>query len=126
MALYGFKSDGTQKGLEVTDSGELKISGSISSGSIVPAVATVSSLTSSLTSSQELLGSDASRLSAIIANDTGVDAFILYGDGTASATNYSLILYDGQSLEVNFAGDMQVVCASGASGRIQITELTAA
>jgi hypothetical protein len=121
--MYGFKANGSRKGIAVTDNGELKISGNLATAAALPDTAAVSSITTNLETSQQLFAADTDRLSAIVSNNTGVNAYILYGTGTASTTNYSFILYDGDSVQIEFAGPAQVICAAGASGRIQVTEL---
>ena len=84
--------------------------------------AALTAITASLTTSQQLYPASAGR--KIIANQTTTRAFVLLGSGTASATNYSYIVYPGDAVEDDFEGAAQVICEAGATGQINRTVLT--
>jgi len=84
--------------------------------------AVLTAITTNLTTSQQLYPASAGR--KIIANQTTTRAFVLLGSGTASATNYSYIVYPGAAVEDDFEGAAQVICEAGATGQINRTVLT--
>ena len=84
---------------------------------------TVSRVATSTTSGQ-LLAANAARVGWRVHNEAAVVLYVLFGTGTASATNYSVSVAAASSYEcsIPFAGAVQGVLASGAGSTAQITE----
>lgn len=89
-----------------------------------------SSSTSALTnvsgsaSTGTLLAANTSRKKAVIVNDSSATLYVLYGAGTASATNYTVRLYPNDTLiEENFNGILVGIWSS-ATGTARVTEMT--
>jgi hypothetical protein len=82
------------------------------------------------TSSQTLLAANLNRVFAAVYNGGSRNAYILLGSGTASPTNYSIVLLTGSYWEipVDYIGQLNVVwSSSGASaltGSAYVTELS--
>jgi hypothetical protein len=92
--------------------------------------ATTSSVTSvavTASAATQLLAANTSpRIFASLYNNTNKSAYILYGTGTASATNFSIVLLPQSYLEipVDWTGVVSEFSPSGASGNFLCTELT--
>lgn len=77
------------------------------------------------TTSASILAASAGRAGFIIVNDSAVVLYVLFGSGTASATNYTLTLAAGATYEqregaATYAGPITAVTASS-SGNAQVT-----
>jgi len=100
--------------------------GSISIGSQQAAVASVSSVADTATSTT-LLASNAARLGGSIYNDSSALLYVLYGTGTASATSYTARVYPNgfHTILGNYVGAIQGVWASDpGDGAARMTELS--
>jgi hypothetical protein len=75
---------------------------------------------------QLLAANTTPRIFASLYNNTNKSAYILYGSGTASATNFSIVLLPSSYLEVpvDWIGIVSEFSPSGASGNFLCTELT--
>lgn len=83
--------------------------------------ATVTSFTS--TSSAILKASNSSRKLLTIFNEGAGNLHVLYGNGTASTTNYSVRIASGDYLEVDkYTGQLTAIFAS--AGTARVTEIT--
>lgn len=99
---------------------------------VVTNKASTSSVTSvtATTSSQTLLAANLNRVFAAVYNGGSRNAYVLLGSGTASATNYTIVLLTGSYWEipVDYIGQINVIwSSSGASaltGSALVTELT--
>lgn len=99
----------------------LPVSGTVTTAAPVSNSATVTRVATTTTSGVAL-ASNASRKRAVIATETGT-TYILFGAGTASATNYTYALSANSVLEIPlWTGAIQVVRSAG-SGNIQVTEM---
>ena len=86
-------------------------------------VATVTAVADSA-SSQTLLAANGSRASFTIVNDSTVTLYVKYG-ATATSTDFTHKLLAGDTLfEDEYAGVVDGIWASDASGSARITELT--
>jgi hypothetical protein len=109
-------SDGTDaKVISVTSSGEINISDKGSTASAV------SSFTS--TSSATLQNANSSRNLLTIFNQGAGTLYVLYGSGTASASNYSVRLNPGDYLEIEkYTGQVNAIFDS--AGTALVTEIS--
>jgi hypothetical protein len=83
--------------------------------------ATATSFTS--TSSASLKASNSSRKLLTIYNEGAGNLYVLYGNGTASSTNYSVRLAAGDYLEIEkYTGDLTGIFAT--AGTAYVTEIT--
>jgi hypothetical protein len=84
----------------------------------------VSNQAVTLTSTEVL--SEERRIGASFVNLSTVDAYILLGDGTASATNYTVKLATGGNdiyeTPYNYSGPVQVVFSASGTGDLVITK----
>lgn len=118
---------GTPKMLAVDASGRL-ITAEGGAAVVPPATATVSSVNSGV-ASVVALASNVNRRGAIFTNDDANQARLLFGAGTASATNYSVtVAANGGSVVLEngeFTGAVQVIWDGDGSGALRVTEFTA-
>lgn len=97
------------------------VSGTVTTSNVTSNSITVTRVATSTTSGTAL-ASNASRKKAIIATETGT-TYVLFGAGTASATNYTYALSANTVLEILiWTGAIQAVRSAG-SGNIQVTEM---
>ena len=83
--------------------------------------ATVSNFTS--TTSATLKSSNSNRKVLTIYNEGAGNLHVLYGSGTASATNYSVKLFSGDYLEIDkYTGQVNAIFAT--AGTARVTEIT--
>lgn len=98
----------------------------VSSTAPTSATATVSSVPGSATSGT-LLAANASRKTAMLYNDSTAILYLLFGAGTASASNYTVQVPSGGYYElpssINFTGILVGIWAA-ANGAVKVTELT--
>lgn len=80
---------------------------------------TVGSFTSTV--SAQMLAANTSRKGLIIRNEGAGTLYVLYGTGTASATNYSFVLLTGDVLTDTYQGAVQGLFASAGTARTQET-----
>lgn len=74
-----------------------------------------------------LLAANTARLGAVLYNDANVAAFVKFG-ATAAADDFTIKILPGDSRELPVAaytGQIDAIWESGASGGMQVTELTA-
>jgi hypothetical protein len=118
--VSGGMVDSLYEPIKVDASGVVAVSGTVTlSGST--GEATVSSFTS--TSSATLKSSNSNRKLLTIFNEGAGNLHILYGNGSASTTNYSVRLSAGDYLEVDkYVGQVTAIFAS--SGTARVTEVT--
>lgn len=77
----------------------------------------------STTASTQLLATNAQRRNIIITNDDANKLYVLLNSGTASATNYSFALDEGEDAHVpGYTGEVVGVWATDGSGSARITE----
>lgn len=79
-------------------------------------------------SSVTILASNSARLGASVFNDSSAVLYLLYGSGTASATNYTVRIYQNGYHEVfgGFTGQLTGVWATDpGDGAARVTEVTA-
>jgi hypothetical protein len=77
----------------------------------------------SATSSTQLLGINSARRQLIITNDDANKLYVLLGAGTASATNYSFALDEGEDARIEgFTEAVMGLWAGDGSGSARITE----
>lgn len=77
-------------------------------------------------SSTTLLAANVNRRLAVIVNDSTSVLYVLYGSGTASATNFSYRLEQNDTLVIDdgWFGQINGIWSADASGAARITELT--
>jgi hypothetical protein len=118
--------DDNSSSLTVDDGGSsITVDGTITATSDTSATATISNVSGSA-SSVTILASNASRKKALVYNDSTAILYLLFGTGTASATNFSEKLFPEDSYELDvpvFTGQLTGVWAS-ATGAARVTELT--
>jgi hypothetical protein len=101
--------------------------GSISVDRQQAAAATVSSVADTA-SSTTILAANSNRLGASVYNDSTVVLYLLYGSGTASATNYTAAVYPNgfHPILTHYTGQITGVWASDPdTGAARVTELSA-
>jgi hypothetical protein len=78
------------------------------------------------TSSTSILASNANRIAASVYNNTTKNMFVLCNSGTASASNFTILLMQGSYWEVpsDYTGAINAIWSSGVSGSALITEFT--
>ena len=78
------------------------------------------------TSSSAVLASNANRIFASIYNNTNKNMYVLLGSGTASTSNFSILLMTTAYWEVpnDYTGAINAIWAGGVSGSALVTELT--
>ena len=76
------------------------------------------------TSSTQLLASNANRIEAEFINNSSAVLYILKGSGTASSSNYTVSLNQGDYYITNYTGQINGIWASDAGGSVLITEST--
>lgn len=98
------------------------VSGSVTTTPVVSSTSTVTRVATSTTSATAL-AANVNRKQAIINTEAG-STFVLFGTGTASVTNYSVLLAANSTFEVPpvWQGAIQVIRSSG-TGNIQVTEM---
>lgn len=84
-----------------------------------------SSIYSPATSSFQILNSNSSRLAFWIYNNSTPDLYVRFGSGSASLSNYTVILPQGTLYEssVNWLGQIQAISSGSGTGQIQVTEV---
>lgn len=115
--------DSTGKAVQVQldGSGNIPTSGGSSGGTTPPATPTVTSVGDTTTSTQ-LLASNTSRKEAEFYNTSSAILYILKGSGTASSTNFTIALNQGDYYTTNITSAFQGVWASDAGGIVAVTE----
>ena len=109
----------------VTVSGTATVSGTVNPSRA--GTGTHTSVNDTATSTT-LLAANASRLGGTIYNDSSALLYVLWGAGTASATNYSVRVYSNGYVEIpaNYTGIVVGVWASDPNdGTAQISEFSA-
>lgn len=113
--------------LNLDASGNLKVSGSLSTTPPAAGTATLTSVAGDV-SSQTMLASNASRLAFSLYNDSTSAVFVKLGT-TASSSSFTKKMLPGEQwstrdLGVNYTGRIDAIWES-AAGNMRITELTA-
>lgn len=126
-ALGAIDSGGLMAGLNLDASGNLKVSGSLTTTPPASATATLSSVTAAATTTT-VLASNASRLGFTLYNDSDSAVFVKLG-ATASASSFfkKMLPYESlttRDLGVNYTGRIDAIWDS-ATGNMRVTELTA-
>jgi len=108
--------------LSLDTSGNLRVTAITNKAS----TATVTLVAVTASTATSLLASNTNRLGASLYNNTNKTVYVLLGAGTASATNFTLSLLTNSYWEVpvDFSGAISEFAPSGASGNINVTELT--
>lgn len=88
-----------------------------------PSTPTVTSV-GDTTSSTTLLASNSNRLEAEFYNNSTAILYLLKGSGTASSTNYTVQMAQGDYYTTSYTGIVKGVWASDAGGSVLITEST--
>lgn len=70
-----------------------------------------------------LLALNAQRREAVIYNESSAALYVKFG-ATASATDYTVLLASGDTLQTRYRGQIDGIWASDAGGAAQVTELT--
>lgn len=120
-------SDGTMQALQVDDSGNLKVAGSLS---VTPTAAATSALTNvnDGATSTTLLAANAGRYAFTIYNDSTELLYVKCG-ATASVTSFTAVLlpqmtWGTRDLGVNYTGKIDGIWANDASGAARVTEFS--
>lgn len=90
-------------------------------GATQPTTPTSTSISDTITSTQ-LLAANTARKEAEFYNGSSAILYLLKGSGTASATNYTAQLNQGDYYTTNITSAIQGVWASAAGGKVYITE----
>jgi len=98
------------------------------SGAVTTNKATTSTVASvaGATSSTAVLAANANRIAASIYNGTNKNMYVLCNSGTASTSNFTILLMQGSYWEVpsDYTGAINAIWASGVSGNALVTEYT--
>lgn len=78
------------------------------------------------TSNTAVLASNANRIAAAIYNNTNTNMYVLCNSGTASTSNFTILLMQGSYWEVpsDYTGAINAVWKSGVTGSVLVTEFT--
>lgn len=97
--------------------------GGASGGGTQPSSSSVTSVADSA-SNQTLKAANGDRIELLIQNDSDEILYVKFG-ATASSTDYTYRLYDGDALRTSYTGRVDGIWAANSTGAAKITELTA-
>jgi hypothetical protein len=111
--------------LNLDASGNLKISGSLSTTPTTAATAVLANVAASAVSGTAL-SANVNRLGMVFVNDCDKPCYLKYG-ATASATSYVKKLFPGEQWEpaLNYTGRVDVIWDAAPTGNLRVTELSA-